>query len=366
MKIMPSKASQIYLLSIAFLILLSSCGKEDTEPSVAGYADGVFINCEGSFNANNGSISWYNADSGKIVNNLFETVNGRPAGDVIQSFALAGDHGVIVANNSGKIEIVDLVNFESVSSITGFSYPRFFVYAGNGKGYLTNGNIKGEVYKIDLTGGTVTDTIEVGMGPEQMIIEGNHLFVANSGGWGFDNSVSVIDIRTDSVVESIIVGDVPIAMVTDAEKNIWVLCRGQVVYNESWTEIAHETDSKLVRIDPAAMAVDKEVIIGQKGDHFNPSWLAVSPDGLSLLFGEAEGTYAMGTDEDIQPSAPLIKDGIFSAAGVHPGSGKILAVEIKDYSLPGLLHIYDGNMLISSMETGIAPGGVVFSGVSRP
>jgi YVTN family beta-propeller protein len=366
MKIKLNQAGQIYFLSIAFLMILNSCGKEHTEPTVTGYAEGVFINCEGSFNANNGSISWYSADSGKIVNNLFETVNGRPAGDVIQSFALAGDHGVIVANNSGKIEIVDLADFESVSSITGFSYPRFFVYSGNGKGYLSNGNIKGEVYKIDLTMAAVTDTIEVGMGPEQMIIEGHHLYVANSGGWGFDNSVSVIDTGTDSVVETIIVGDVPVALVTDAEKNIWVLCRGKVVYNDSWTEIINETDSKLVRIDPATMAVDKEVIIGQKGDYFNPSWLAVSPDGLSLLYGESGGTYVMGTDEDTQPSAPLIKDGIFSAAGVHPGSGKILAVEIKGYSLPGFLHIYDGNMLISSMETGIAPGGIVFSGMSHP
>ena len=358
-----NNSNSIYLLLLCLLIF-DSCGKEDTAPEAGsepeGYARGVFISCEGSFNSNNGSLSWYNADSNKIVNNLFEKINGRPAGDVIQSFALAGDYGVIVANNSQKIEVVDLETFKSVSTITGFSYPRYFAYKGEGTGYLSNGSMGGQVYKIDLKVGYVTDTIEVGMGPEQIIISGNYLFVANSGGWGYDNSVSVIDTGTGEVSHTITVGDIPVALVADRDNNIWVLCRGKVVYDESWSEIIEETDSKLVRINSQAMTVDNEIVIGQKGDDFNPSWLSVSPEGETLYFGEAEGLYAMSIDSGGQSAEPFI-DKMFSAAGIHAETGRLFAIEVKGFSSPGLLHIYDGSNHMTSMETGIAPGGLVFA-----
>ena len=347
------------LLAVISVLVFSSCEKDDSVTEKKGYAKGVFIRCEGAFEANNGSISWYNTDSASIVNNLFETVNGRPTGDVVQSFALAGDYGVIVANNSQKIEVVDLETFESTATITGFSYPRYFQYSGNGTGYLSNGSFDGQVYRLDLEEGVVTDTIEVGMGPEQMVISGNNLFVANSGGWGYDNTVSVVDIQNDQVVDTIEVGDIPVALVTDHNNNIWVLCRGKVVYGD-WPEVIEETDSKLVRINSSTMTVDKEIITGPTGDGFNPSWLTINPDGDMLYYGEADGLYQMSIDDSQQPAEPFINE-LFSAAGIHPQSGKLFALEITDYSNSGKLHIYDGITLISTYDTGIAPGGIVFA-----
>jgi len=287
-------------------------------------------------------------------------VNGRPAGDVVQSFSTAGDYGVIVANNSQKIEVVDLETFESVSTITGFSYPRHFAYLGNGNGYLSNGSFDGQVYKIDIVKGVVNDTIDVGMGPEQMVITGNYLFVANSGGWGYDNSVSVINIMTDEIDKNITVGDIPVAVVADRNDNIWVLCRGKVVYGE-WPEVIDETDSKLVRINSATMTVDKEIITGQIGDGFNPSWLTINPDGDMLYYGEADGLYGMSIDDSQQPAEPFINE-LFSAAGIKSQSGELFALKEGDYVSPGKLYIYDiENNLVSTYDTGIAPGGIVFA-----
>ena len=347
-------------LLLSAILVFISCEKDQSAPDRKGYAKGAFIRCEGAFNANNGSISWYDPDSAGIVNNLFQMVNGRPAGDVVQSFSTAGDYGVIVANNSQKIEVVNLETFESVSTITGFSYPRYFAYLGNGSGYLSNGSFEGQVYKIDILKGVVTDTIEVGMGPEQMVITGNYLFVANSGGWGYDNSVSVINIMTDEIEKNITVGDIPVAVVADRNDNIWVLCMGKVVYDETWTEIIDETDSKLVRINSATMTVDKEIITGQIGDGFKPSWLTINSDGDMLYYGEADGLYGMSIDDTHQPQSPYIGKA-FSYAGTDPVSGMIFALEITGYSSPGILHIYDGDSLVSTYETGIAPGGIVFT-----
>jgi YVTN family beta-propeller protein len=353
------------LITIIFLpaiaVILSACDKESPPPADHGYSSGVFIACEGTFNANNGSISWYDTDSALIVNNLFEIVNGRPAGDVIMSFTTAGDFGVIVANNSGKLEIVDLKTFESARTITGFSYPRHFVWSGNGTGYLSNGSFDGVVYKINIESGKVTDSIEVGMGPEQLLISGNYLYVANSGGWSYDNTVSVIDTRTNTVARAITVGDGPVAMVAGKDDNVWVLCRGKVVFNESWTEIIEETDSRLVMINSGTGEVEREIIIGQTGDYFNPSWLSADPSGNILYYGENGGVYSIGTDETLQPSEPLIAKQ-FSAAGVCRETGHIFALEITDYTSAGRLYIYDGQTQLAAMETGIAPRALVFSG----
>jgi YVTN family beta-propeller protein len=351
---------RLVFLLLPVTLFLSSCEKEsirDDDPVNSGYSGGVFIYCEGAFNAGNGSISWYDPETDTIINNLFEKINGRPTGDVVQSFAIAGDYGVIVVNNSQKIEVIDIKSFESVNTISGFSYPRYFVYGGKGAGYLSNGSMEGHVYRIDINEGIVTDTIEVGYGPEQMVISGNYLFVANSGGWLYDNSVSVIDTRTDRVIKSIAVGDIPVSLVADRHHNIWVLCRGNVVYSDTW-EIVSETDSRLMRINTSGMTVDRDLVIGQTGDYFNPSWLSVSPDGETLFFGEAEGLFSFGVNEQDVPDLPLIARN-FTSAGIHPATGELLALEVTDYTGPGYLHIYN-NEHRSTFETGIAPSGIIF------
>ena len=350
----------VFPVLATFSLILASCEKEVNNPDRKGYKKGVFISCEGAFNTNNGSVSWYDTDSAGMTNNLFEMINGRPAGDVIQSFALAGDYGVIVANNSGKLEIVDLETFESTGTVTGLSYPRYFAYTGSGTGYVSNGSFAGEVYKIDVKSATVTDTIYVGMGPEQILPVNGNLFVANSGGWGYDNTVSVISMITNEVIETISVGDIPVALVRDMNNDVWVLCRGKVIYNDTWTEIVEETDSKLVKIDAGTLEKSGEVIIGETGDYFNPSWLAINPEGSILIFGESGGLYLMGINDNQQPAEPYIVKN-FSAAGIHPDSGELFGVEITGYSTPGKLHIYDTGNLVSSFDTGIAPGGLVFA-----
>jgi YVTN family beta-propeller protein len=359
---MKQTIQSLFVISTILLINIS-CEKEKTLPANPGYATGVFVWCEGAFNANNGSISWYNPDSAIMVNNLFEYVNKRPAGDVIQSFALAGDYGVIVANNSQKIEVVELETFKSAGTIVGFSYPRHFVYSGNGKGYLSNGSSEGHVYMIDLHALQVTDTIAVGMGPEQLLISGDHLYVANSGGWGYGNSVSVIDTRNGNVVKTITVGDIPFALVSDARGDIWVMCRGNVVYDASWN-IIEETDSRLLRISAVTGLTDREVIIGNTGDYFNPSYLAINPAGNILYYGEKEGLFSLGIDDVMQHEEPLIAKH-FSSAGIHPVTGDIFALETTDYTSAGYLHLYEGGNLVLSRETGIGPGGLVFSGAAR-
>ncbi len=351
-----------FLIASIFLLtfITISCEKEDTEPADEGYASGLVITNEGAFGNNNGSVSLYCRDSAKVTNNLFEKVNGRNPGDVVQSFGFEQDKGVIVVNNSQKIEIVDLETFESTGTITGLSYPRYFKGLGNGTGYLTNGNEEGEVYLLNLQQAEVTDTVEVGMGPEQMERSGDYVFVANSGGWDFDNTVSVININDHSVEKEIELGDVPYSVVSDANENIWVLCRGKLVYDDSYTEIIEETNSKLVKINGSTLEVEETIVIGEKGDGFQPSFLTVCPSGMELYFDDIDGLYKMDTGANSQPSTPLIERG-FSNVWIEPDTGDIFALTIPDYSSAGQLRIYDSEgREVNTHDLGIGPNGLFF------
>ena len=104
------------------------CGCNDKKNVSGGlYEHGVIITNEGNFGSNTGSVSYYNPSTDSVYNSIFEDANSkRPLGDVVQSFAVADKKGFIVVNNSHKVEVVLLDNFQSVGVIAA-SYPRHFI-----------------------------------------------------------------------------------------------------------------------------------------------------------------------------------------------------------------------------------------------
>lgn len=345
----------IFFVIIAFL---SSCSKEENKPKDTGFLHGLYIVNEGNFLSNNGSISYYNTDSARLVNKLFQTVNQRSLGDVVQSFGVADDKGFIVVNNSQKVEVVDMETFVSIGTISGTDYPRYFLKINKSKGYLTNGAYGGEVLVIDLHSLSVIDEIPVGNGPENLIRYGDKVFVVNSGGWSVDHTISVIDPDSDFVTDSIVVGDNPIDLVADRNGCIWVLCKGNVVYDQNWN-IIDETNSEIYVIDSDNLSIKKAFVVGETGDFFNPVRLACSHDGNTIYYLEADGIYAMGIMDNIPPGAPLIARP-FYGLDVNQSDGTILGLYAGNFTTDGYLFRFSpSGVLIDSIKVGIGPNGVV-------
>ncbi len=123
-----------------------------TKPEPEGYSQGVYIVNEGSFQASNGSISYFDPSRNLIVNGIFEAANNRPLGDVVQSISVANDTtAYIVVNGSGKVEVVRLKDFKTIAPPIPVFYPRYFMQVSENKGYLTAGSMQGWIYIIDLT-----------------------------------------------------------------------------------------------------------------------------------------------------------------------------------------------------------------------
>ena len=100
----------------------------------------------------------------------------------------------------------------------GFSYRVQFcgpTGADAGDIYVSN-NCSGNVSVINSSTDTVIDTITVGNGPEGVAVsptgpDAGDIYVANFGG-GTGDSVSVINPSTDTVIATVTVGDSPIGV----------------------------------------------------------------------------------------------------------------------------------------------------------
>lgn len=355
--------SKIKLHSLLLLVglVLFSCGKEDPVVTVdTGFLHGAFICNEGAYSNSNGSMSYFDIDSAKMINHVFESVNGRALGDVVQSFAIAGDKGFIVVNNSQKVEIVDMKTFASVGVINGLEYPRYFLPVNEKKGYLTDGNFSGRVYVVDLATLAITDTIPCGSGPEKMLIYENTVLVANSGGWGTDSTLTVIDISTDKVKETWEVGMNPADMVLDRNNQIWVLCKGKTVWNPDFT-IAEETSSSLMQLDPKTHMLKKTALIGYVGDFYWPQRMSINKNRDKIYYLESGGVYMEGIDgtgSAIQPVVP----GYLYGFGIDPSSDLIYTLHAPSFTTAGWMFRYQPNgTKIDSLEVGIGPSQIVFN-----
>jgi YVTN family beta-propeller protein len=352
-----------HLLPLAVFTVFLSCEKSDTKTKPEGYSQGVYIVNEGGFQASNGSMSYFDPSRNLIVNGIFEAANNRPLGDVVQSISVANDTSAyIVVNGSGKIEVVRVKDFKTIAPPIPVFYPRYFMQVAENKGYLTGGSMQGWIYVINLMEQGVVDSFQVGYGPETMVKLNDQVFVANSGGWGLDSTVSVVNIPTDHVTSQIQVGKVPLDLALDAEANIWVYCKGYAQYN--WDppyNLISETDALLQKIDHETGNIIWQQAVGKAGDYTaTPPKMAISGNGSRLFYLRPDGVYALSTGTPVLSATPLIA-GSFYGIEVNPDDDNIYVFE-SSFTGNGSLKIYDptGNP-VAQGTVGIAPNGAVFN-----
>ncbi len=354
------KRKLFFMLCIIVSLLIISCEKDGKYENSKGYSKGVLITNEGAYGNNNGSISYFSKDSSKIINNLFCSINKRMLGDIVQSVGIVNDKAFIIVNNSQKIEVVNLETFESIGTIFGVSYPRYFLKIDDTKAYLTNGNMKGIIYIINLKELKIQDSVNVGYGPERLIKVNGFVYIANSGGWSVDSTISVINPENDEVIKTIVVSDCPVDLAKDKNDDIWVLCKGKVIYDFATYEVLEETESKLVKISGNSHSVEEEITIGTIGDYFNPTKLSINKNGEIIYFAESDGIYYYDINLSELSDSPIVSNSFYGFE-IDPEDDIIYGLEAALFTSSGYLFRYKLNgEFIDSFKTGIGPNNVVF------
>ncbi len=342
------------MVGLIVAVSLASCSPDEMIEGVEQYDNGFFVSCEGNFGSGNGSISFVSED-GVVENGLFQTVNDLPLGDVVQSMTIIDTLAYIVLNGSAKVEVVDAGTIEYVATITDLSSPRYVVQVSEEKAYITDWI--GEVAVLDLESNIITTTIPVGVGPENVVVSGDYAFVANKGGWDLGNTVSVIDIATDAVVETIVVGEKPAYFQVDANGDVWVLSEGNTVYDENWNVVS-ETAGTLTKINATSLAVEA-VFAFALGEH--PMNLVINETKEVLYYKNgawSTSVFSHSIYDSELASTPFVAKSFYSL-GAH--DSMIYGADAMDFSQAGWVYQYTSTgALVDSFQVGVIPGGFAF------
>ncbi len=340
----------LLLTILGFSLFIMGCSNDDNGPLMptVDFAPGVFIVNEGNFGSGNGSISFYHPETMDVSQDIFQAVNGRPTGDVVQSMAIGGDRIYVVANGSNTVEAVERGTFNSTATLTdGLANPRFAA-THNDKVYVSNWGSFDENFQLDQSFVQVWEagasapsaTINTDNGTENLMVVGDRLFASNS----FTNTVSVIDLNTEEVISTLELYQGPGAMVLDAAGNLNVICTGNF----------QGQDGRIITINPNSLQITGTIELGlnpsnrltvAEGTLFTiagANVVKISPSGAPELVSIEGVTGLYGIDYDAARGEFYLGD----AAGFQ-GNGKVI---ITDQNFEEK----------ESFSTGVGPNGFVF------
>ncbi len=340
----------IFLLTL--LLTLFSCESEQNPVTVispGSYLDGpgVFVVNEGNFRSGNGSLSFFSYDSAKIYNDIFFNVNQKLLGDVPYTMNFSGSYGYIVVNNSNKIEVVNADDMKSVKTITGLISPRYISFTGDGRAYISS-LYSDSIAIYSVSSGSVSGYVNAKGSTESILVVNSTAYAAR---WTNDNKILVINTINNKVTDSIEVGMEPESMVVDRNETLWVLCNG------GWQR---ENYAELDGINMVTNTISSRFVFPSKTD--SPTCLQIDGNGETLYFLQ-EGVRKMSISDTGLPSVPLILPGDhnFYKLGINPNNGEIFVTDAVDYLQKGYLLRYSkSGTLISSMQTEIIPGSMYF------
>lgn len=355
------KFSKLVLVALVSSVFFVSCSDDNNnvEVPLGKYDNGVLILNQGGFGKGNATVSYLSDDFVTQQNNIFSLVNPTiTLGDTAQDIGFYQNMAFIVLNGSNKIEVVNRYTMTHIATISEeLNNPRYIAFS-NGKGYVTNWGDGGNktddfVAVINLVDYSVPTVIPVAEGPERIVAENNKLYVAHQGGYGYGNTISVIDASINTLSTTITVGDVPNSLEVD-NGSLYVICGGKPSYATS------ETAGSLVKINLANNTVSSTLNFPAKT---HPSNLDIVDTAVFYTVGSAiyKSTLAATT----LPTTPLFSttaQGVYGVYSFAVNNGKIYVGDAGDYSSNGKIYVYSSTGTLEKEYTvGIIPAGFYFN-----
>lgn len=374
---------RIWLLAlIGGVVLTTGCRKEIpmirsevdyvTMPTAPERIEGFFLVNEGNMGSNKCTIDHFDARTGGYQRNIFPESNPgvvKELGDVGNDIAIHDDRLYVVVNCSNLVEVMNVHTAEHIGSVT-IPNCRYIVFDGD-RAYVSSyaGPVQidpearpGKVVEIDTRTLTITREVVVGYQPEEMVITGGRLYVANSGGYrypNYDRTISVVDLESFEVVNTIDVAINLHRMELDRFGRIYVSSRGDY----------YGTGSDIYVVDVAT-----ERVIGRLG--LAASEMCINDDRLYVISTEwsytsnsNEVSYAVyDTAEERIVSRSFITDGTEKqialpyGLAVNPETKEIYVCDATNYVTPGYLYCFSpGGELKWRVRTGDIPAHIAFS-----
>ena len=303
-------------------------------------------------NSNDETLSHYDTDTQILENHILQL--GQYANQIVIQNSIA----YVVNSGVHNIQIIDLeteTTLEHIQCPNGSNPYWMALHPDWDKAYVS-GLFTNTVYVIDLIENSVVNSISVGSVPEGMFVYDDKLFVMNSSYGSPTGSVTVIDVNNDSVIDQIPVGNNPQFGAVDAMGRLHVVCTGNYGYGSPavWGEI--------YIINTTTHEVITTLEIGG-----SPTKIAIHQNGTAYLcdgFGLGFMAYNSIDLSIIHSSADLWASG---GSFIHFDENGILYLgDSVDWINNGKLYIYSENEeLLHTLTVGVNPqdAGFYYPGV---
>lgn len=218
----------LIVTTLILTLLFVSCEKDDIKPGEElPVTTGVYVLNEGTFNGNNTTLTYYDFSTKTATTDFYSRVNGSELGDTGNDMITYGSKLYIVMNVSSYLEVADASSGKNITKIDLKAQSGQPLSPRNIIAYKEHVFVScwdGSVAIIDTATLAIEKFVRVGANPEQMVVTGSKLYVANSGGItpGFDSTISVIDLTTLTETGKITVAINPVTLTTDHDKNLFV------------------------------------------------------------------------------------------------------------------------------------------------
>lgn len=317
---------------------------------------GMYLLNEGNMGSNKATIDYLDFCNGIYIRNIYGERNPnviKELGDVGNDIQVYGNRLYAVINCSHKVEVMDLHSCRRIGQID-IPNCRYIRFNGN-KAYISSyvGPVSidpnaqlGAIFEVDTATLLVTRKVTVGYQPEEFEIIGNHLYVANSGGYRapeYDSTLSVVDLTDFRQIKKIPVCVNPHRVRKDQYNRLWITSRGD--HKEVQPQLVclqplHPTPYTLHHISPSEM-----MIVGDSMYFYGAHW---SDETMSnqITYGVFNIQNSLPFREGAGVDYSLITDGteqnikIPYGIQVNPYNGDIYITDAKNYVSSGQLHCY--------------------------
>ncbi|MFI3280616.1 MAG: YncE family protein [Rikenellaceae bacterium] len=373
----------IYIFTVVLLWVAASTscrGEEHIVPSTSnqvydyeqvGDIKGFFLLNEGNMGSNKATIDYLDYPSGVYSKNIYAERNPnvtKELGDVGNDIQIYKDRIYAVINNSNLIEVMDCDSAEQVGvvSVPNCRYIAFdgaYAYVTSYAGAVeSDANYRlGYVAKIDLESLEVVAECSVGYQPEELVVVGQKLYVANSGGYcapDYDNRLSVIDLESFEEIEKIEIEINLHRLELDSYGCLWISSRGDYYDTPSKTYVLNTQNHEVTELD---LPNSNMALMGDM--------LYVASYEWNYSSGEQPIAYSVvDTKTQAVIDSNFIKDGTESAIvapyglAVNAETEEIFVTDATNYVTPGKLYCYSlSGQLKWSVTTGDVPSSIVFT-----
>lgn len=344
---------KILLITLLISFIFYSCSKNNSTQPIQPVTKGVFVINEGLYLQNNSEITFYDPATEQTITNFYSQKNGKIIGDNANSMFIFEKKGFVAVDGSNKIEVIDLETGQSLGIIDlgQNGSPREIFILNSSRGFVTSFS-KHSVIEFNPTTLSVVRQISVGKYPEGIAYSGNKLFIANSD-LGNGNSISVIDLNSNSVIKTIQVGQNPRFTGLSNDGRIIVGCSGDFFSQTSL--------GGYYLIDPVSLTKTDSIMLS-----YHPQDYALTKDNV-LFYINDKGIGKINLNnkyvDTVFINGMTINDiyGVAYSIAFDEINQKLYIGNPKNFQQNGEVKIFDKNgNYLKKFDTKINPGAIYF------